>query len=114
MLCSSPISAKICRNTDTLEPGPGGDVQAALGHEGQQANGLEHNGFAPRVGAGDQQQIEVVPQARVDRHHFIGQFGNRAAFLLAGPLQEQRMTGLTQMQRRIRSHLGGPSCHSRC
>ena len=45
-----------------------GDVEAALGHEGQQAQGLQAHGLAAGVGAGDDQGVEPLPQLQIHRH----------------------------------------------
>ena len=45
---------------------PGGDVQAALGHEGEQADGLQSHRLAAGVGAGDDQGVKLLPQRQVD------------------------------------------------
>ena len=50
----------------------GGDVQAALGHKGEQAQGLEGDGLAAGVGAGDHQSVEVFPQIQVVAHGGLG------------------------------------------
>ena len=46
----------------------GGDVQAALRHHGEQAHGLERDGLAAGVGAGDDERIVIFPQRNVDGH----------------------------------------------
>ena len=66
MDCSSPMSASTRSQTVDDAPVPGGDVQAALGHEGQQTEGLEGDGLTAGVGAGDDQGIEGLPQAEID------------------------------------------------
>ena len=49
----------------------GGDVQAALGHQTQKADGLQRHGLTAGVGAGDDQRIE--PPAQLHRHrHGLG------------------------------------------
>ena len=48
-----------------LGVGFGGDVHAALGHEYHQADGFQGYGFAAGVGAGDDEQFELVAQANV-------------------------------------------------
>ena len=48
---------------------PRGNVKAGLTHEGEKAYGLEGNGLASGVGAGDNQQIEVLSQPKVDGNH---------------------------------------------
>ena len=68
-----------------------GDVQAGLGHEAEETDGLESDGLAPGIGAGDDEGVEVVAEAHVDGHDGRGR--------LARPLvqvEEQRVTGLVQ------------------
>ena len=48
------------------------DVEAALGHQGQQAQGLEGDGLAAGVGAGDDQGVKGVSQLDVDGHRLLG------------------------------------------
>ncbi len=43
-------------------------MQAALGHQAQQANGFQGHGFAAGVGAGDDQGVELLTQLHGDRH----------------------------------------------
>ena len=50
---------------------PHRDVEAALGHEGEQADGLEGDGLAAGVGAGDHQGVEVLPQHQVVGHRLV-------------------------------------------
>ena len=45
-----------------------GDMQAALGHEGEQADGLDGHRLAAGIGAGDYQGVEVLPQHQVVGH----------------------------------------------
>ena len=45
------------------------DVQPALVHEGQQAQGAQRDGLAARVGAGDDEGRVAVAEAQVDRDH---------------------------------------------
>ena len=42
-----------------------GDLQARLRHQRQQAHGLERDGFAARVGAGDDERLEFFAQPQV-------------------------------------------------
>ena len=46
----------------------GGDVQAALGHQAQQADGFQGHGLAAGVGAGDHQGVELLAQLHGDGH----------------------------------------------
>ena len=46
----------------------GGNVQAALGHKGQKPDGLQSDGLAAGVGAGDDQGIKVHAQPHGDGH----------------------------------------------
>ena len=48
--------------------GVGGDMQAALRHQRQQAHGLERHRLAAGVRAGDQQDAEAAAQLDGDRH----------------------------------------------
>ena len=43
-------------------------MQAALGHEGEQADGLDGHRLAAGVGAGDHQGVEVLTQHQVVGH----------------------------------------------
>ncbi len=45
-----------------------GDVQARLRHEREQADGLERDGLAAGVGAGDEQRAELVAEPEINRH----------------------------------------------
>ena len=46
----------------------GGDMQAALVHGGKQADGLDGDGLAAGIGAGDHQGIKAVSQLQADGH----------------------------------------------
>ena len=46
----------------------GGDMETALVHRGEQADGLQGDRLAAGIGAGDDQGVEVLPQLHVDRH----------------------------------------------
>ena len=46
----------------------GGDMQTAFRHQRQKADGLERDGFAARIGAGDDERIEVRSEPDGDRH----------------------------------------------
>ena len=46
----------------------GGDVEPALGHEGQKAQGLQAHGLAAGVGPGDDQGVEPLAQLNGDGH----------------------------------------------
>ena len=50
----------------------GGDVQAALCHQGNQAQGLERHGLAAGVGSGDDQGVKPLPQLQVVGHRLFG------------------------------------------
>ena len=43
-------------------------MQAAFGHEREKADGLERDSFAARIGAGDDERIEVRSEPDGDRH----------------------------------------------
>ena len=55
--------------------GLGGDVQAGVGHQGQQAGGLQSYGFAPGVGAGYCHDPDAPAQLQADGHHPVGEQG---------------------------------------
>ena len=55
MLCSSPMSARTSSKTGRRLPASGGDRQAGLRHQAEQADRLERDGLAAGVRAGDQQ-----------------------------------------------------------
>ena len=44
------------------------DVEAALGHEGQQPQGFQAHRFAAGIGAGDDQGVKLLPQLDGDGH----------------------------------------------
>ena len=50
---------------------PGGDVQAALGHQGDETDGLQGHRLAAGVGAGDDQGVEPLPQLQVVGHGLL-------------------------------------------
>ena len=91
MDCSSPMSAKDLLVDVDRAAVVGRDMQAALGHERQQADGLERDGLAAGVGAGDDERIKVAAQPHGDRHDG-----------LAG---DERMAGADEVQLAVRPHL---------
>ena len=50
---------------------PGGNLQPGLGHQGEQAAGLQGDGLAPGIGAGDHQLAHRSAQPQVDGHHLV-------------------------------------------
>ena len=46
-----------------------GDVQAGLGHQGEQADRFQGHGFAAGVGPGHDQDSKPDAETQVDRHH---------------------------------------------
>ena len=76
------------RNTAAVRSG---DHQAAHRHRGQQADGLERDGLAARVRAGDDQRPVVFSELQCDRHDGLG--------------IEQRMPRLFQQHRAVIGHL---------
>ena len=64
---------------DTVQQGKlgglGGDVQAGVGHQSQQADGLEGHGLAAGVGAGDDHYPVGATQFQADGHHPFGEQG---------------------------------------
>ena len=76
---------------------PHRDMQAALGHQSQQAQSFQGNRLAAGVGAGDDQGIKSAPQFDID--------GHRRFFV------QQRMAGLPQADQAVSPHLGPDSVH---
>ena len=77
---------------------PAQDRQTEAGHQGGQADRLQRQRLAAGVGSGDHQEIEVLAETHVDRHH---------PFQLALPLllDQQRMAGSAQDQSGARIYL---------
>ena len=61
---------------------------AALRHEGEQAQGLQGHGLAAGVGPGDDQQAVLRGERQVDGHHF------RRPGVLPVALNQQGVAGL--------------------
>ena len=76
---------------------PHRDVETALGHEGQEAQGLEGDGLAAGVGAGDDQGVKGVPQLDIDGHRLLG--------------IQQRMAGLAQVDDTVPADLRPGGLH---
>ena len=72
-------------------------MEAALGHQGQQAQGLEADGLAAGVGAGDDQGVEGVSQLDVDGHGLFG--------------IQQRMPGPPQVDGPVPANLRAHAVH---
>ena len=78
------------------------DVQAALRHGREQTDGLERDGLAAGVWAGDDERVEFAAERNIDRH--------------SGVLRQQRMARAAQLQvlvrqlRRDRVELVGELC----
>ena len=85
--------------TEDGQPGPrgGGHVHSRLRHEGEEAEGLEGDRLAPRVGAADDEDGLSVPQPERNRHG-----SPPSAHVLAQPFAEHRhqqgMSRLGQVQ----------------
>ena len=80
--------------------GVGGDVEAALGHEGQEeADGLEGHRLAAGVGAGDDQGVKLVPQVEVVGHRLLGVQQRMAGLPQGDALLGQLGLGTTQLVR---------------
>ena len=62
--CSSPMSAKTASKMGRRESASAGIGQAGLGHQREEAGGLEGDGLAAGVGAGDQEDREVLGAGR--------------------------------------------------
>ena len=67
-------------------------MEAALGHEGEQAGGFQGDGLAAGVGAGDDQGVEVLSQPQVDGHRRL--------------LVQQGVTGLPEAEGAVVDHPG--------
>ncbi len=68
-----------------------GNGHAGLGHERQQADRLERDGLSAGVGAGDDQQVEIVAEAIVDRDDAVLRLAAAAAAL--HQVEQQRVAG---------------------
>ena len=66
--CSSPMSAKIDRNTGSRDPSAAGNAQAGLRHQREQSRGLERDGLAAGVRSGDEQHRRRRHDLDRDRH----------------------------------------------
>ena len=71
-LCSSPMSASTSSRTGSCDPWLRRDVQAALGHHREQADGLQRHRLAAGVRPGDDQQVELEAEVHVDRRDLSG------------------------------------------
>ncbi len=67
MLCSSPMSARTSSKTGRRLAVLGGDGQAGLGHEHEQADRLERYGLAAGVGSGDEQDARLAAEGDRNR-----------------------------------------------
>ncbi len=74
------------------------DMNPALGHQHQQACGFEHDGFAARVRACHQEQVEIITQPYIYGHDVAHDVAHVAALLLACPTEQKRMAGLSQYE----------------
>ncbi len=55
-----------------LRTGIDGDMQAGLGHESEQADGFQADGFAARIGAGDDEGVGVCVEEHINGDNGIG------------------------------------------
>ena len=74
-----------------------GDVEAALGHQRQQAQGLQADGFAAGVGAGDDQCVKGLAQLQINGHCLLG--------------VQQRVPGFPQRQAAVPADLRAVAVH---
>ena len=74
-----------------------GNVQAALGHQGEQTDGFQGDGFAAGVGAGDDHGIKIRAQADGNGNHGFG--------------VNERVTSLAQLHPALLVHDRFPSPH---
>jgi len=72
------------------------DVQAALGHQREQANRLQRHRLPARVGAADDQHRRARSHSQVDRHGLVPR---APGLLLAG--QQQRVPRLAQIEAQV-------------
>ena len=72
-------------------------MEAALCHQGQQADGFQGYGFTAGIGAGDDHGIKVRPQPKRNGDHLFG--------------VDQRMPGLAQLDPALVIHNGSPGVH---
>ena len=84
----------------------GGDQQARLRHEREQADGLERDRLAAGVGAGDDDDVGIVVEIDVDGHDRFG-----VEQRVAGAVQVDHRAGVREL-RLIRRRL--PSLGWRC
>ena len=75
----------------------GRDMQTALGHEREQADGLECDGLAAGVGAGDDERVKIAAQPYRDRDD-----------RLAG---DERMAGPDEVHLAVGPHLRADGPH---
>ena len=75
----------------------GGDMQTALGHKREQADGLERDGLAAGVWAGDDERVKIAAQPHGDRDD-----------RLAG---DERMAGPDEVQLAVGPHLRADGPH---
>jgi len=76
--------------------GGGGDVKAGLGHQDEEADGFEGDGFAAGVGAGDKQEVEVVAETEVEGDDVGEGVVRLDVFAAGGEVQEEGMAGLEE------------------
>ena len=74
-----------------------GNVQAALGHQGEQTDGFQGDGFAAGVGAGDDHGIKIRAKPDGNRNHGFG--------------VNERVTSLAQLHPALLVHDRLPSSH---
>ena len=76
---------------------PGRNMQPALCHQCQQANGFQSNRLAAGIGAGDDHGVKIRAQPHRNRHHFFR--------------IDQRMPGVSQFHLTLIVHDGRPCPH---
>ena len=75
-------------------------MHPALRHHNHQCGSLQRNGLSARIGAGDQQQIEVAAQADIDWHYRFELSGCGLGAAVGGDLvHKQRVACLVDLQR---------------
>ena len=79
-----------------------GNGDAALGHEGQKAQGLQGHGLAAGVGPGDDEKAVLGGERQVNRDHV------RGGAMLPPLLHQEGVAGLAESPRRLESARWAP------
>ena len=99
-LCNGLLIANVCQNGikgRKFAAVAGGNMQAALGHQGQQTDGLQGDSLTTGVWAGDDHGVEILAQMDGNRHNHLG--------------IDQRMPCFPQIHPALSVHNGRPGPH---